>query len=158
MQRIAVTAALAIALSISAGHAQAADKYLSWEGKWTLNTARTHYPPMIPVTANDIDVTKDDGNILQYSGTVVVGGKPMSASFDGAYDNKPHDAGNGATLAYRHVNKTTFRSVRRAADGSVAERSTCKLSTDGKLFSCHIELPQKGKQPILFDEYFDKVP
>ena len=154
----AITAAtLALALGISAGHAQAAGKYLSWEGKWTLNKDKTHYPQQIPVTANDIDVTKDDGDTLQYSGAVVVGGKPMSASFDGAYDGKPHDAGGGQTLTYHHVSKTTFASVRKGADGTVAERSTCKLSTDGKLFTCHIELPQAGKKAIVFDEYFDKA-
>ena len=155
--KIIAAATLALTLGISADHAQAAAKYLSWEGKWTLNKDETHYPPQIPVTANDIDVTKDDGDALQYSGTVVVGGKSMSASFDGAYDGKPHDAGNGATLTYHHVSKTTFASVRKTADGTVAERSTCKLSTDGKLFTCHIELPQTGGKAIVFDEYFDKA-
>jgi hypothetical protein len=153
-----ITAAiLAFALGISAGHAHAAGKYLSWEGKWTLNKDKTHYPPQIPITANDIDVTKDDGDTLQYSGTVVVDGKSMNASFDGAYDGKPHDAGGGQTLTYRHVSKTTFASVRKGADGKVAERSTCKLSASGKLFTCHIDLPQAGGKPITFDEYFDKA-
>ncbi len=155
--KIIATATLALILGISAGHAQAADKYLSWEGKWTLNKDKTHYPPQIPVTANDVEVTKDDGVALQYSGTVVVGGKSMSAMFDGAFDGKPHDAGDGATLTYHHVSKTTFASVRKTADGTVAERSTCKFSADGKALTCHIELPQTGGKAIVFDEHFDKV-
>lgn len=157
MNRIAMTATLALVLGSAAGQAQAAGDYLSWQGKWKLNMEKTHYPPVIPVTANDLDVTKDDGHTLQYSGTVVVGGKPVSASFSGAYDGKPYDAGNGQTITYHHISKTTFASVRKSADGSVAERSTCALSTDGKVFSCHIELPMPDGKTITFDEYFDRV-
>jgi hypothetical protein len=156
MNRVTIATAVVATCAICAGHAQAATKYLSWEGKWALNTSTTHYPASIPVTANDLDVTKDDGNILQYTDTVVVSGKSMNASFDGAYDNKPHDAGGGATLTYRHISKTKFASVRLAADGSVAERSTCKLSTDGKAYSCHVELPQPKGKAIVFDEFFDR--
>jgi hypothetical protein len=156
MKRIAVTAALT--LCIAAGHAQAADQYISWQGKWKLNMEKTHYPPVIPVTDNVVEVTKDDGNVLEYKATVVVGGKPINASFAGAYDNKPHDAGGGVTLTYRHIDKSTYASTRHNADGSVAERSTCKFSIDGKIFSCHIELPQAGGKPdIVFDEFFDRV-
>jgi hypothetical protein len=154
MKRIAALAALA--LTAAAGQAMAGD-YVSWQGKWKLNTEKTHYPPIIPVTSNDVDVTKDDGNTLQYTGKVVVGGKPVSASFSGAYDGKPYDAGNGQTLTYEHVSKTTFKSVRKAADGTVAERSTCSLTTDGKVFTCHIELPMPDGKVVAFDEYFDRV-
>jgi hypothetical protein len=151
------TAILALVVGFSAGHAQAAGDYLSWQGQWKLNMEKTKYPPEIPVTGNDLTVSKDDGNVLQYSGAVTVGGKTVTASYDGAYDGKPHDAGGGQTLTYHHIDKSTFASERKAADGTVAERSTCKLTTNGKTFTCHIELPRAGKKALVFDEHFDRV-
>lgn len=154
MKRIAGMAALA--LTVAAGHAKATE-YLSWQGKWKLNTEKTHYPPIIPVTSNELEVTKDDAIKLQYSGKVVVGGKEVIATYSGAWDGRPHDAGNGQTLAYEHVSKTKFKSVRKTADGTVAERSTCTFSPNGSAVTCHIELPMPDGKTVTFDEYFDRV-
>jgi hypothetical protein len=153
MKRIAAVAALAcMAVAGQAG----ATSFMSWQGKWKLNTEKTHYPAEIAVTSNDVEVTSDDAVKLKYTGKVTVGGKEVSASYSGAWDGRPHDAGNGQTLAYDHVSNTTFKSVRKNADGSVAERSRCTFTDHGAGLTCHIDLSLPGKT-VTFDEYFDKV-
>jgi hypothetical protein len=154
MKRIAVVAALA---SMAVAGQAMATSFVSWQGKWKLNTEKTHYPPMIPVTSNDVEVTKDDAIKLQYTGKVVLGGKEITASYSGAWDGRPHDAGNGQTLAYDHVSSTTFKSVRKNADGSVAERSSCTFTGKGSGLTCHIELAMPDGKTVTFDEYFDRV-
>jgi hypothetical protein len=146
-----IFAALGITPLVTAASA----KYVSSEGQWHLDLAATHYPAGFDITSNDMNVTKDDGTILQFTETVTFAGKPLTTIFDGAYDGKPHDIGNGQTLTFRHVSAGTYGIVRHT-NGAVAERTSCTISADTKTLTCRIlVLPAKGK-PVRFVEHFVK--
>jgi hypothetical protein len=136
--------------------AAAAANNVSWAGTWHLNKAETHYPAGVMVTDNDLVVTRDDGNSLQYSETVTNAGQTATQTFDGAYDGKPHDVGNGETMVFKHVSPTSYSAVRRNKDGFVLERSVFVLSHHGQKLTCHVWAEQPGGKPIKFDEIFDK--
>jgi hypothetical protein len=156
MPKIAITlssAVLAASLSLPAA---AAPKFVSWEGTWHLNKAETVYPKGVMVTDNDLIVTKDDGNILKYSETVVNAGQSMTQVYEGAYDNKPHDVGAGETMTFKHLTPTSYSAIRHNSTGYVTERSIFELKNDGKKLICHAWAKQPGGKPIKFDEIFDK--
>jgi len=159
MRRITASSlalAASAAFGLSAGGAEAAAKYVSWEGTWHLNKAETHYPAGVKVTGNDMVVTKDDGKILKYSETVTYDGQTSTQTYDGAYDGKPHDVGNGETMTFKHVSANSYSAVRHNKDGFVLERSTFVISDGGKKLTCHAWAQQPGGKPIKFDEIFDK--
>jgi len=154
--RMVLATAMALAL---AGGAQAADggKFVSFQGLWRLNVAETRYPAGIAITGNDMNVTKDDGAVLQYSETVTMDGKATTQTFDGAYDGKPRPIDQGQTLAFRHISATTYGAVRHNADGKVTERSACAISADGKKMTCRVSAYPPGAKPVKFIEVFDKA-
>jgi hypothetical protein len=143
-------------LSVPAG---AATKFVSWEGTWHLNKKETIYPKGVLVTDNDLVVSKDDGDKLVYTETVVAFGKTDVQKYDGAYDGKPYDIGNGETMAFNHINATEYRAVRHDGTGFVRENSIFELRNGGKKLICHAWAQQKAGGPeIQFDEIFDKAP
>lgn len=142
--------------SLSAG---AAPKYESWEGTWHLNKKETIYPKGVMVTDNDLVVSKDDGDKLVYVETVVANGKTDVQKYDGAYDGKHYDIGNGESMAFNHINATEYRAVRHDANGFVRENSIFELKNGGKKLICHAWAQQKpGGPEVQFDEIFDKAP
>jgi len=148
-----------LAFAAAAAPAEAKSKYLSWQGQWALDTAKTHYPTGFPkITRNDMNVTKDDGKILQFTDTLTMDGKDVTATFDGAFDGKFHPAGDGQEVAYHRVSNKTIGGVRKNAAGFTTENSACTIADDESKTVCHIEVFMKpGDKPIVFDEYFDRV-
>jgi hypothetical protein len=155
-----IVSSLAIAASFSlAQPAGAATKFVSWEGTWHLNKKETIYPKGVHVTDNDLVVSKDDGDKLTYVETVVSNGKTDVQKYDGAYDGKPYDIGNGETMAFNHINATEYRAVRHDGTGFVRENSIFELRNNGKKLICHAWAQQKlGGPEVAFDEIFDKAP
>ena len=148
--------AAACALTLPAG---AATKYMSWEGTWHLNKKETKYPEGVLVTDNDLVVSKDDGVKLSYVETVVAFGKTDVQKYDGAYDGKHYDMGQGETMAFNHINDHEYRAVRHDGTGFVRENSIFELVDGGKKLICHAWAQQKAGGPeIQFDEIFDKAP
>ncbi len=139
--------------------AQAGSKYMSWQGKWSLDTAKTHYPATFPkITKNDMNVTKDDGKILQFTDTLTMDGKDVTQSFDGAYDGKFRPTPDGMQVAYHRASPKTVAGIRKAADGFIVEHSACTFADDGETMTCHIKIHSKtDKKPLEFDEYFNRV-
>ena len=156
MRSIAPIASLLVIVTVSMTGARAAPGYASWEGTWHLNKIETHYPKGVMVTDNDLTVTKDDGKVLKFSETVTNAGQTSTQTFDGAYDGKPYDVGNGETMIFTHVSATADRAVRHNKDGFVLERTTFVLANGGKKLICHVWAQQPGGKPIKFDEIFDK--
>ena len=148
---LALAATFALALPASA-----APKYVSWEGTWHLNKAETKYPKGVMVTDNDLVVSKDDGKTLKYVETVVSGGQTQTQPYEGAYDGKFYDVGNGETMAFTHISATSYKAVRHNKDGFVVERSVFVLKNNGTKLICHAWAQQPGGKPIKFDEIFDK--
>lgn len=154
-----ITIILTSGLACVALCAHAADtaRYVSTQGKWTLNKAETRYPPGIDITGNVMDVTVDDGHVLRYTETVTLGGQAMTQSFDGAYDGKPRPIDNGQTLSFRHLSTAKYRATRHDADGRLMERSDCTVASHGAKMSCRVQaFPKEGK-PVRFVEVFDKA-
>jgi hypothetical protein len=143
-------------VSLSAG---AAPKYESWEGTWHLNKKETIYPKGVMVTDNDLVVSKDDGDKLTYVETVVAFGKTDVQKYDGAYDGKYYDMGQGESMAFNHINATEYRAVRHDATGFVRENSIFELKNGGKKLICHAWAQHApGGPEVQFDEIFDKAP
>ena len=138
---------------------QAAAKYDSWQGKWALNLAESHYPATFPkITRNDITVTKDDGKVLQFTETVTMDGKDVTGGYDGAYDGKMRPTSDGQQLAFHHVSAKTIGDERKNAAGVTTGKSACTFSDDGKKLTCHITTFMKpGEKPLKFVEVFDRV-
>jgi len=145
MKRLAVTAAILIAAA--SGAAQAAD-YPSYQGEWTLNEAESHYPPGLPeMKDHHISVTKDDGTNLAYSDSLTVGGKPISASFDGAYGGKPVTMSSGQVTRVYH-DKTGFHDKWTGPDGS-SGTDRCVFTADGKRMNCTARFKGKGQKTMM---------
>src|SRR4051794_6566869 len=87
----------AAALALAGGSAHAAKNYVSSKGEWTLNVAETKYPAGFPnIHDHVMQVTADDGKILQYTDNFAIDNGPMQhVSLDGAFDGKPHKMTNG---------------------------------------------------------------
>ena len=117
MKTFLSAAAVLFAAASIAGTAQAA-KYPSYQGEWTLNEAQSHYPAGVPEMKDHvITVSKDDGTNLAYSDSLTVGGKPISASFDGAYGGKPVTMSSGQVTRVYH-DKDGFHDKWTGPDGS----------------------------------------
>ncbi|HLG89191.1 MAG TPA: hypothetical protein VKZ79_18580 [Alphaproteobacteria bacterium] len=155
MRNITIFVALVGAVALPA--AATGTKHASWEGTWHLNKTETHYPAGVMVTANDITVSKDDGKALKFSETVTSAGQTTTQNYDGAYDGKFYDVGDGESLAYTHVSANASKAVRHNKDGFVLERTTQVLSKDGKKLVCHVWAQRPGGKPIKFDEIFDRA-
>ena len=150
----AVTFATSVALAMPAA---AATKYESWEGTWHLNKKETKYPAGVHVTDNDLVVSKDDGDKLVYVETVVANGKTDVQKYDGAYDGKYYDMGQGESMAFTHINATEYRAVRHDDKGFVRENSIFELKNNGKKLICHAWAQHApGGPEVAFDEIFDK--
>ncbi len=148
--------ALMASLSLSA---HAAKKFESWEGTWHLNKKETVYPKGVLVTDNDLVVTKDDGDKLVYTETVVAFGRTDVQKNDGAYDGKYYDMGNGESMAFTHISPTQYRAVRHDKNGFVRENSIFELVNGGKKLICHAWAQHEpGGPEVAFDEIFDKAP
>lgn len=102
--------------------ALAADKqYVSQQGHWVINTAESKVPPEgFKLPLEPFDVTKDDGNVLEFT-TYKTTDKGLEVAFKyvGAYDGKPYPAGPGATSSYKHITATSFYTETRIANGMV---------------------------------------
>jgi hypothetical protein len=147
--------ALALSLSLSAG---AAAKYESWEGTWHLNKKETAYPNGVHVTDNDMVVTKDDGDKLVYTETVVNDGKTDVQKFDGAYDGKYYAMDNDESLSFTHIGTNGYRAVRHDDKGFIRENSICEIKNGGKKLVCHAWAQHApGSPEVQFDEIFDKA-
>ena len=149
----------AFGLAFQPGSASAKEKFMSWEGTWHLNKKETIYPKGVLVTDNDLVVSKDDGDKLVYVETVVAFGKTDVQKYDGAYDGKYYDMGQGETMAFNHINATEYRAVRHDAKGFVRENSIFELKNNGKKLICHAWAQHEpGGPEVQFDEIFDKAP
>lgn len=154
-----LTALLIGAALASINGAAAASKYVSLEGKWSLNVKETHYPAGFPsITKNDMNVTKDDGKVLQFTENLTMDGKDITATWDGAYDGKMRPTSDGQQLAWHHVSARTAGDERKNADGVTTGKSACSVSADGARLTCRIQaFSPKSPKPIKFTEIFDKV-
>ncbi len=153
---LALVAAFGLALPANAA---AKEKFMSWEGTWHLNKKETIYPKGVLVTDNDLVVSKDDGDKLTYVETVVAFGKTDVQKYDGAYDGKYYDMGQGESMAFTHINATEYRAVRHDAKGFVRENSIFELKDNGKKLVCHAWAQHEAGGPeVAFDEIFDKAP
>ncbi len=151
-----LTLAASLALALPAG---AETKFVSWEGTWHLNKKETHYPKGVVVTDNDLVVSKDDGDKLTYVETVMSNGKTDVQKYDGAYDGKYYDMGQGESMAFTHINATEYRAVRHDQNGFVRENSIFELKNNGKKLICHAWAQHApGGPEVAFDEIFDKAP
>ena len=134
-------------------------KYVSLEGKWSLDLAKTHYPDGFPkITKNDMNVTKDDGKALEFTEDLTMDGKDITSSWKGAYDGKFYPTSDGQQLAWHHVSKMTGGDERKNAEGVTTGKSACTVSKDEKTLTCHIQaFSPKSPKPAKFTEVFDKV-
>lgn len=150
---------LTASLALSTVPVWAASQYVSLEGKWSLNLNETHYPPGFPsITKNDMNVTKDDGKILQFTENLTMDGKDVTSTWDGAYDGKMRPTSDGQQLAWHHVSARTAGDERKNAEGVTTGKSACAISADGAHMTCHIQaFSSKNPKPIKFVEIFDKV-
>ena len=151
--------ALVLAALLATLPAGAADKYVSLEGKWSLNLKETHYPAGFPkITKNDMIVTKDDGTVLQFTENLTMDGKDITSTWDGAYDGKMRPTSDGQQLAWHHVSARSAGDERKNADGMTTGKSVCNVSAGGDKLACHIQSFVPGqKKPIKFTEIFDKA-
>jgi hypothetical protein len=150
-----LTVAIAASLSLPAA---AATKYESWQGTWHLNKKETVYPKGVHVTANDMVVTKDDGDTLVYTETVVNDGKTDVQKYDGAYDGRYYNMSNGESLSFTHIGTNAYRAVRHDDKGFVRENSICEIRNGGKKLVCHAWAQHApGTPEVAFDEIFDKA-
>ena len=157
--RTLTLAALSLTAAAFAGSANAAPKYMSWEGTWHLDKKATVYPSYVHVTDNDLVVTKDDGDKLVYTETVVSDGKTDVQKFDGAYDGKYYDMGQGESMAFTHIGADKARAVRHDGNGFVRENSVFELTNNGKTLVCHAWAQHApGGKEVAFDEIFNKAP
>src|ERR1700744_5916827 len=136
MRGFLALSSLALMASLSLP-AHAAKTFESWEGTWHLNKKETVYPKGVNVTDNDLVVTKDDGDKLVYTETVVANGKTDVQKYDGAYDGKYYDMGQGESMAFTHISPTQYRAVRHDKNGFVRENSIFELTNGGKKLICH---------------------
>ena len=158
--RRTIEIALVLAVALAAAPAGAADKYVSLEGKWSLNLKETRYPAGFPkIARNDMIVTKDDGTALQFTETMTMDGKDINSTWDGAYDGKMRPTSDGQLLAWHHVSARTAGDERKNADGVTTGKSVCTVSAGGDKLACRIQTFIPGqKKPIKFTEIFDKAP
>ena len=150
---------IAAAAALVAAPAMAAGKYVSLEGKWSLNLDKTHYPDGFPkITKNDMNVTKDDGKALEFTEDLTMDGKDITATWKGAYDGKFYPTSDGQQLAWHHVSKMAGGDERKNAQGVTTGKSTCAVSKDEKRLTCHIQaFSPNNPKPVKFTEVFDKV-
>lgn len=156
--RVAISAFIGSALLFGAAGAGAAD-YASWQGHWIWNKTESHYPPGFPeIQSHTMDVTRDDGNLLQYTDSFTIGANgPTTVTFDGAYDGKMHKMSDGQLMAFRHVGKDGYQDHWTSAQGTVGS-DRCTFSNDARKLTCHGQFtPPKG-QTVRFVEVFDKAP
>ncbi|HLG87329.1 MAG TPA: hypothetical protein VKZ79_09050 [Alphaproteobacteria bacterium] len=150
---------VASAAALLAAPALAGGKYVSLEGKWSLNLDKTHYPQGFPkITKNDMNVTKDDGKSLEFTEDLTMDGKDITSSWKGAYDGKFYPTSDGQQLAWHHVSKMAAGDERKNGEGDMTGKSTCSVSKDEKTLTCQIQsFSPKNPKPVKFTEVFDKV-
>jgi hypothetical protein len=156
--RSAILPALIAASFVMPGVAVAETKFVSWQGLWRLNEAKSHYPSGYPVMHDHtIDVTKDDGNILQYTEAGTPDGGPKSTySFDGAYDGKYYKAGAGQMTAFRHDATDIFHDHWKSKEGA-AGQDICSFSADGAHLTCRGLVKAPSGTKLSYFEVWDKV-
>jgi len=151
MKNFASAAAILVAAASLAGTAQAAAQgaqYPSYQGEWKLNEAESHYPPGVPeMKDHHITVTKDDGVNLAYSDSLTVGGKAISASFDGVYGGKPTTMSSGQVTRVYH-DKDGFHDKWTGPDGS-SGTDKCVFAADGKRMNCTARFKGKGQKTMM---------
>jgi hypothetical protein len=112
------------------------------------------------VTDNDLVVSKDDGDKLVYVETVVANGKTDVQKYDGAYDGKYYDIGNGEIDGLQPHQR--HRIPRRASRRERLRPREQHLRTEKRRQEA--DLPRLGpaRSPAArksqFDEIFDKAP
>ena len=149
-------AALVAAFGLSGGFAQAKD-YVSSEGEWTLNVQDSHYPASMPVIKDHVmQVTKDDGKILQYTDNFVIGDGPAThVTLDGAFDGKPHKMTNGQDMTVV-LSKHGYRDHWSAPNGTKGY-DNCNYSKNVTLMTCHAGFTPPGGKTVTFVEVWNKT-
>ena len=135
------------ALLSTASFAQPSSDYTSQEGKWALNTAKSHHAAGAQIAkSSELVTTKDDGKTLQFTQSLTTEkGEILSISFDGAYDGKPHSMHNGSTMLFKHVSANTYRDSGKRLDGA-SWKETCTFSADHTTLSCKgADITRDGK-------------
>ena len=154
--RLALTAAVVSSLALIAGAANAATA--SYQGEWTLNVAESKYPPGFPpIRDHHMDVTKDDGKVLEYTDNFTIGNQPPThVSFSGAYDGKPYKTSDGQIMVLFQT-PTGYRDEYTALNGTRG-KDNCDFSENGMRMTCHSQFtPPGGKPPVTFVEVWDKT-
>jgi hypothetical protein len=104
-------------------------------GTWKLDTQKSDFGGMPAPKDLIVVVTEDTKDKVSWklSGSGP-DGKPLSESFSGAVDGKPHAIGGserGESVAYTRDPDGTFRSVTTDKSGAEVAHSTVTLSDDG---------------------------
>jgi hypothetical protein len=150
-------AACAAIFALSGGLAQA-KPYISSEGEWTLNVAESKYPPAMPVIKEHVmQVTKDDGKVLQYTDNFIIGDGPKThVTLDGAFDGKPHKMTNGQDMTVV-LSENGYRDHWSAPNGA-SGWDNCDYSQNVTLMTCHAGFtPPGSKTSIEFLEVWNKT-
>ncbi len=151
-------AAAAAMLALTGGIASAAKGYVSSKGEWTLNVAETKYPAGFPnIHDHVMQVTADDGKVLQYTDNFAIGDGPMQhVSLDGTFDGKPHKMSNGQDMMVVLSDKG-YHDQWIAPNGTTGW-DNCDYSKHVTLMTCHAGfIPPGATQPVTFTEVWNKT-
>ena len=152
---VATTCVVAIVLS---GGAAQAKHYMSSAGEWTLNVAETKYPPGFPVIKDHVmQVTKDDGKVLQYTDNFRMGDGPLiHVTLEGAFDGQPHKMTNGQDMMVTLTDKGY--SDQWIASTGTTGWDNCEYSKHVTLMTCHAGfIPPGSATPVTFTEVWNKT-
>jgi hypothetical protein len=150
-------AACAVAVALSGGVAQA-KHYMSSAGEWTLNVDETKYPPGFPVIKDHVmQVTKDDGKVLQYTDNFRMGDGPMThVTLDGTFDGQPHRMTNGQDMMVTLADNG-YHDQWIAPSGTTGW-DNCEYSKHVTLMTCHAGfIPPGTTTPVTFTEVWNKT-
>jgi len=155
--KIGLAAAVA-ALALASGTADAAKAYVSSKGEWTLNVKETKYPAGFPNIRNHVmQVTADDGKVLQYTDNFAIGDGPMQhVSLDGTFDGQPHKMSNGQNMMVT-LTENGYHDQYISPNGTTGW-DNCEYSKHVTVMTCHAGfIPAGSTTPVTFTEVWDKT-
>lgn len=141
MKSLLTTFLLGTLIAVSgAAHAAAAPDPVI--GTWTLNVAKSRFPPgLAPKSQTRTYADSDEGTVLTFSG-VAADGSPISGHSTFKYDGKDYPM-TGApfydTLSMTRVNRTTAKSVLKKAR-KVVGTTIRTVSRHGKVLTLSTDL------------------
>ncbi len=150
--------AMAVAMLALSGGIAHAKTYASSQGEWTLNVAQTKYPPGFPVIKDHVmQVTKDDGKVLQYTDNFRMGDGPMThVTLDGTFDGAPHKMTNGQDMMVTLV-PNGYHDQWIAPTGTTGW-DNCEYSKHITVMTCHAGFISPGSTtPVTFVEVWNKT-